>query len=111
MSDEPNDAPILPLTRNELNTLSSVMSLTCLRESDKYCEAKKKKIHPKYLNDERKALLSCALGTYTCAKEKCTEEYDALMHCMTVKNKKSWIKCKDAERALQACAIKNRCGK
>mmetsp|Transcript_3289 Transcript_3289/g.4215 ORF Transcript_3289/g.4215 Transcript_3289/m.4215 type:complete len:113 (+) Transcript_3289:90-428(+) len=106
-----NDAPILPLTRSELITLSSVMSLTCLRQSDNYTEAKKKKIHPKYLNDERNALLSCALGSYTCAKEKCSEEFDALKDCMTGKNKKKWIKCQDLERSLQACAIKNRCGK
>jgi len=81
-----------------------------MKQSDAYTEMKRKKIHPKHLNNERKELLTCTLATFDCANEKCGEQYDTLKACMTGTNKNMWVKCRDMERALQTCVIKNRCG-
>ena len=107
MSEIVNDAPILALKSDELTAISSVVALTCLEQSNKYTEAKLNKIDPKYLNNERKDLLSCTLNTYSCAKDECAEELDTLKACL---NRGRWAKCKDLTTALQKCALKKKCG-
>merc|ERR1719410_830639 len=105
-----NGTESLVLNGTELNALASVLEMTCNKACAEFVEGKRKKKNPIDMEKERNAVQKCLSDTHGCVAKNCSEDYNALIECMTGPHKRAWAKCKDIRRDLDKCSVKNRCG-
>lgn len=80
--------------------------MACSEENRAYTELWARKVPLERTGEARKAIEACVTKHYDLTKEKCGEELQTMVDCIT-KNKREWTKCAAARSALEECAGKN----
>lgn len=80
--------------------------MACAAENRAYAELGARKVPLELMGDGRKALEACVTKHYKATKEKCGEEFQTMVDCIT-KNSREWSKCAAQRAALEECAGKN----
>jgi hypothetical protein len=83
-----------------------IHAMTCAEENRAYAELFAKKYPLELMLDARKALEACMTKHYNATKEKCGDEFQATVDCLS-KNSREWSKCAATKAALEECAAKN----
>jgi hypothetical protein len=80
--------------------------MACAEENRAYSELFAKKYPLELMEDARKAVQACMTKHYNATTEKCGDEFQAAIDCLS-KNSREWSKCAAQKAALEDCAGKN----
>lgn len=89
---------------------SQSFTICCNDAVVKYNNLKRLKAHPIRTEEARQGLEACVTSTYNGITTNCSDIYDALYTCQAQDHKKEWVKCRDIQRQLEKCAVKNKLG-